>query len=97
MKYVTLHQLIESVPCNSNYTFTSAPDSESREYDDNMWNDIVSNLIDHCDGRFDLVAKSYINLFDSEDNYLESYTLELTEDERKELEEDCNAWLADAL
>lgn len=97
MRYVTLHQLIESVACNSNYTFSSTPNSESHDYDDNMWGDIVSNLIDHCKGNFDMVAKSYINLFDDEDNFVESYALELTEDERTELEEDCNAWLADAL
>ena len=97
MRYVTLHQLIESVPCNGKYTFTEVPDSASHDYDDNMWSDIVSNLIDHCNGRVDLVMKSYINHFDAEDNYLESYALELTEAERRDLEEDCNDWLADAL
>ncbi len=97
MRYVTLHQLIECVACNSNYTFSSTPNSESHDYDDNMWNDIISNLIDHCKGNFDMVAKSYINHFDAKDNYVATYALELTNEERRELEDDCNDWLSDAM
>ena len=95
MKHVTLSQLIESVPASGNYTFTMAPDSDSRNYDDNMWGDIVSNLIDHCGGEFGRVLNCYINHFDAADNYLETYALELTDAERAELEGDCTDWLAE--
>ena len=95
MKHVTLSQLIASVPASGNYTFTAAPDSESRNYDDNMWGDIVSNLIDYCCGEFGRVVQSHVNHFDAEDNYLETYALELTEAERIELEGDCTDWLAE--
>ena len=97
IRRVTLQQLIESVPCSGNYTFTATPNSESHDYDDNMWGDIVSNLIDHCKGNFDMVAKSYINHFDAKDNYIATYALELTNEERRELEDDCNDWLSDAM
>ncbi len=92
MKHVTLHQLLECIPASSNYTFTMAPDSESRNYDDNMWGDIVCNLIDHCGGDANRVAKTLVNHFDAEDNYLETYALELTPEEREELVADCEQW-----
>ncbi len=97
IRRVTLQQLIESVPCSDNYTFTATPNSESHDYDDNMWGDIVSNLIDHFKGNFDMVAESYINHFDTKDNYIATYALELTNEERRELDDDCNDWLSDAM
>ncbi|MBO5881919.1 MAG: GAF domain-containing protein [Alistipes sp.] len=92
-KRVTMRELVESVPCSGNYTFTAEPDSESRDYDDNMWNDLVSNLIDHCGGDADRVIKTFVNYFDAEDNYITTYALELTPAERTELETDCQEWL----
>ena len=94
---VTLGELVKRVPHNGNYTFTSVPDSESHDYDDNMWSDLVSNLIDHCGGRVECVVKCCVNHFDAEDHYLATYVLELTDDERAELESDCEDWLQDAL
>lgn len=91
-KRVTLGELVESVPCRSNYTFTAAPDCESRDYDDNMWNDLVSNIIDYCGGDADRVVKTYINHFDAEDNYVVTYALELSDAERAELASDCEEW-----
>lgn len=92
MKHVTLHQLLECIPASSNYTFTAAPDSVSHDYDDNMWNDLVCNLIDYCGGDADRVAKTLVNHFDAEGNYLETYALELTPEEREELMADCEQW-----
>jgi GAF domain-containing protein len=94
---VGLQELIERVPCKGNYTFTSSPDSLSHDYDDNMWGDIVSNLIEHCQGRAELVTKSYINHFDAKDNYIATYILELTGDDLEQIEDECNDWLNDAL
>lgn len=91
-KRVTLGKLVASVSCRDNYTFTAAPDGESHDYDDNMWNDLVSNLIDHCGGEFDRVLKTCINHFDANDHYIMSYILELTEDELDELKSDCEEW-----
>ena len=92
MKHVTLHQLLECIPASSNYTFTAAPDSVSHDYDDNMWNDLVSNIIDYCGGDADRVVKTYINHFDAEDNYLVTYALDLSAEERAELVNDCEEW-----
>jgi GAF domain-containing protein len=91
-KRVTMRELVESVPCSGNYTFTAEPDSESCDYDDNMWNDLISNLIDYCGGDADRVIKTFVNHFDAEDNYLATYALELTEDEFEELRSDCEEW-----
>ena len=84
--------MVGSVSCRSNYTFTSEPDCESRDYDDNIWNDLVSNIIDYCGGDADRVVKTYINHFDAEDNYLVTYALELSAEERAELASDCEEW-----
>ena len=92
VKRVSMRELVASVPCSSNYTFTAEADSESRDYDDNLWNDLVSNLIDYCGGDADRVAKTFVNHFDSEHNYLVSYALDLTEDELEELKSDCEEW-----
>ena len=89
---VTLGELVERVPCKDNYTFTSEPDSESRDYDDNMWNDLISNIIDHCGGDADRVAKIFVNHFDAEDNYIATYAIEPTPKERDELRNDCEEW-----
>lgn len=89
---VTMHELVESVPHSSNYTFTTEPDSESRDYDDNMWSDLVSNIIDYCGGNADRVLHTCINHFDSEDNYLVTYTLKLSDDELDALKSDCDDW-----
>ena len=91
-KRVTLGELVESVPCRSNYTFTAAPDSESHDYDDNMWNDLVSNIIDYCGGDADRVVKTFVNHFDAEDNYIVTYALDLTDEECDELVNDCEEW-----
>jgi GAF domain-containing protein len=91
-KRVTISELVESVPCRGNYTFTAEPDSESRDYDDNMWNDLVSNIIDYCGGDADRVIKTFVNHFDAKDNYLATYALELTEGEFEELVNDCEEW-----
>ncbi len=91
-KRVTLGELVESVPCRSNYTFTAAPDCESHDYDDNIWNDLISNLIDYCGGDADRVAKTFVNHFDAEDNYIVTYALDLTDEERAELVSDCEEW-----
>ena len=91
-KRVTLGELVESVPCRSNYTFTAAPDSESHDYDDNMWNDLVSNIIDYCGGDADRVVKTFVNHFDAEDNYIVTYALDLTDEECAELQSDCEEW-----
>ncbi len=92
VKRVSLGELVESVPCRGNYTFTAAPDAESRDYDDNMWNDLVSNIIDYCGGDADRVVKTFVNHFDAEDNYLATYALELAEGEFEELRSDCEEW-----
>lgn len=92
VKRVTLGELVECVPCRSNYTFTTAPDGELHDYDDNMWNDLVSNLIDFCGGDADRVAKTFVNHFDAEDNYVVTYALELSDAERAELANDCEEW-----
>lgn len=92
VKRVSMRELVASVPCNSNYTFTAEADSESRDYDDNMWNDLVSNLIDHCGGDANRVVKTCVNHFDAEDSYLVTYALELAEDEFEELKSDCEEW-----
>ena len=91
-KSVTLGELVASVPCRDNYTFTATPDGESRDYDDNMWNDLVSNLIDHCGGELDRVLKTYVNHFDANDRYIVTYALELTAEELDELKSDCEEW-----
>ena len=92
VKRVSMRELVAAVPCSGNYTITSEPDSKSRDYDDNMWNDMVSNLIDYCGGDADRVAKCCVNHFDRDDNYLITYALELTEDELEELKSDCEEW-----
>lgn len=92
VKRVTLGELVERVPCRGNYTFTSEPDSESRDYDDNMWNDLISNIIDYCGGDADRVAKTFVNHFDAEDNYIVTYAIEPTPEERDELRNDCEEW-----
>ena len=92
VRRVTLGELVECVPCRSNYTFTAEPDSESRDYDDNMWNDLVSNLIDYCGGDADRVVKTFVNHFDAEDNYIVTYAIEPTLEEREELANDCEEW-----
>ncbi len=92
VKRVSMRELVASVPCSSNYTFTAEADSVSRDYDDNLWNDLVSNLIDHCGGDADRVAKTFVNHFDAEDSYLVTYALELAEDEFEELKSDCEEW-----
>ena len=92
VRRVALRELLASVPASSNYTFTTAPDSESHDYDDNLWNDLVSNLIDFCGGDADRVAKTFVNHFDAEDNYVVTYALELSAEERAELASDCEEW-----
>ena len=92
VKRVSMRELVASVPCSSNYTFTAEADSESRDYDDNLWNDMISNLIDYCGGDADRVAKTFVNHFDSEHNYLVTYALDLTDDELEELKSDCEEW-----
>ena len=92
VKRVSLGELVESVPCRGNYTFTAVPDGESRDYDDNMWNDLVSNIIDYAGGDADRVAKIFDNHFDAEDNYLATYALELAEGELEELRSECEEW-----
>ena len=92
VKRVTMHELVECVSHNSNYTFTTAPDSESRDYDDDIWSDLVSNLIDYCGGDADRVVKTFVNHFDAEDNYVVTYALELSAEERAELASDCEEW-----
>jgi hypothetical protein len=92
VRRVTLGELVECVPCRSNYTFTAEPDSDTRDYDDNMWNDLVSNLIDYCGGDADRVVKTYINHFDAEDNHIVTYAIEPTLEEREELANDCEEW-----
>lgn len=92
VKRVSMRELVASVPCSSNYTFTAEADSELRDYDDNMWNDLVSNIIDYCGGDADRVAKTFVNHFDAEDNYLATYALEPTPEERDELRNDCEEW-----
>ena len=92
VRRVTLGELVECVPCRSNYTFTAEPDSESRDYDDNMWSDLVSNLIDYCGGDADRVVKTFVNHFDAEDNYIVTYAIEPTLEEREELAKDCEEW-----
>lgn len=92
VRRVTLGELVECVPCRSNYTFTAEPDSESHDYDDNMWNDLVSNLIDYCGGDADRVVKTFVNYFDAEDNYIVTYAIEPTLEEREELANDCEEW-----
>jgi GAF domain-containing protein len=91
-KRVTMRELVERVSCRSNYTFTLEPDCESRDYDDNMWNDLVSNIIDYCGGDADRVVKTFVNHFDAEDNYVVTYALELSAEERAELASDCEEW-----
>lgn len=92
VRRVTLGELVEGVPCRSNYTFTAEPDSESHDYDDNMWSDLVSNLIDYCGGEADRVVKTFVNHFDAEDNYIVTYAIEPTLEEREELANDCEEW-----
>lgn len=92
MKRVSMCELVASVPCSSNYTITTEPDSESRDYDDNLWNDMVSNLIDFCGGDADRVVKCCVNHFDAQDNYIVTYVLELTDAELEELKSDCEEW-----
>jgi hypothetical protein len=57
-----------------------------------MWNDLVSNIIDYAGGDADRVAKTFVNHFDAEDNYLVTYALELAEGEFEELRSDCEEW-----
>ena len=92
VKRVSMRELVAAVPCSGNYTITSEPDSESRDYDDNLWNDMVSNLIDYCGGDADRVVQCCVNHFDRKDNYIASYVLELTPDEYEELRNDCEEW-----
>lgn len=92
VRRVTLGELVECVPCSGSYTFTAEPDSDTRDYDDNMWNDLVSNLIDYCGGDADRVVKTFVNHFDAEDNYIVTYAIEPTLEEREELANDCEEW-----
>lgn len=92
VKRVSMRELVAAVPCSGNYTITSEPDSESRYYDDNLWKDMVSNLIDYAGGDVDRVVKCCVNHFDRKDNYIASYVLELTPDEYEELRNDCEEW-----
>ena len=92
VKRVSMRELVAAVPCSGNYTITTEPDSESRDYDDNLWNDMVSNLIDYAGGDADRVVKCCVNHFDRKDNYIASYVLELTPNEYEELCNDCEEW-----
>ena len=92
IKRVSLRELVACVPHNSNYTFTAEPDSESRDYDEDLWSDMISNLIEHCGGDAEKIAKCYINHFNADDRYIATYALELTDDEREALDGDCEDW-----
>lgn len=92
IKHISLRQLVECVPHNSNYTFTKEADSESRDYDENLWSDLVSNIIDYCGGEVNKILKCHINHFDADGNYLVTYLLKPTDEELAELESDCEDW-----
>lgn len=92
MKYVTLKELTEMVPYDSNYTFTYTPDADDREYFEDAWKDIVGNLIHYNGGEPEECLECCINHFDSNGEYIETYRIKPTAEEMPEFLEDCHNW-----
>ena len=93
MKAVTLQELIELGKVNPNYTFSYAPNAEDKDYEYfKIGHDIVGDLIHFCGGEIDDCLKCHTNFFDSNEEYIDTYCIQPTEVEMKELNEDCAGW-----
>lgn len=93
MKFVTLQELIELGKANPNYTFSYAPDMEDKDYAYfKTGYDIGGDLIHFCGGEIEECLMCYINFFNSNEEYLETYCIKPTETELIELYADCEGW-----
>ena len=95
MKFVNLQELIELGAANPNYTFSQANPSKEPGYYENFKtyvggkeNDIERDLLNYCNGGLTACQRCYINFFDAEDNYLESYQLRPSMQDLMQLEID---------
>ena len=86
-KVVTLQELRVLGTANPNYTFSYTPDETPGYYEnykiygDNDGSYIYGDVIDFCNGEVIKCCGCYINFFDENDNYPESYRLFPTKDE----------------
>lgn len=94
MKVVTLQELIELSKTNHNYTFSYTPEKGDKDFDyyKTTDTDIVGDLIHFCGGEIDDCLKCHINIFDSNEEYIDTYCIQPTETEMLELISDCNGW-----
>lgn len=92
MKKTSLNNLINTSITYPNYTFTLDVDKDNRDYVV-RWGDIVLDLVDWNCGRLDNCTNTYINFFDENGEYVESYLLQPNSDEIMRLQGQCDYWM----
>ena len=101
MKVVTLQELIELGKANPNYTFSHTPNAEPgyyenyKTYEDSDGSYINGDIINYCNGEIANCLKCYINFFDENDKYIESYQLKPTIQELIDMEAESWSMLFD--
>jgi uncharacterized protein YheU (UPF0270 family) len=99
IKVVTLKELKELGKANPNYTFSHTPDETPgcyenfKTYVDSDGSYIDGDIINYCDGFVKDCLKCFINFFDENDKYLESYRLRPTMEELDDMETESRSLL----
>ena len=100
-KIVTLQELTALGKANPNYTFSQTPDKTPQYYEhyktygDTDGSYIYGDIINYCNGEVADCLQCYINFFDENDNYLESYRLRPTVEELADMEAESVGMLLD--
>lgn len=90
MKHLSLQQLADTIGY-SNYTFSLEIDKEDKNYF--FIEDVVGDLIHWSCGEYEECLKTYINHFDNDGNYIDSYNILPTPEEAEELRMCCKNWI----
>ena len=91
IKKITITELY-TLSLTHNYTFDTAPNSTNKNYY-NVGDDIIDDIVYFNCGRIDWCLDVVINLFNSADEYVDSYLLHPNSDEITRLKEQCNYWM----
>lgn len=90
MKHLSLQQLADTIK-DSNYTFSLEIDKEDKQYF--QIDDIISDIVHWNCGNYEYCLTTFINHFDKEGNYIDTYMITPEGKEIDDLKLYCNNWI----